>query len=615
MEENTGSGALPRNKGLKLSRGEYIQFLDADDMLTKTALEELYSLAKEYDSDAIYCEKHYESDEYGKNLRVASVQKGGFVDKPTLEPTDLEERVRNILDDRYLTEPWNKFVKRDLIMKNEIFFPAVKISEDNIWVQGLLFCSKSFLRVPNVVIIHRMSENSMVRVQRSPQQRINFWLNPVMLGLKSLERFMDRQEFFKENPSLRFALFKKFIESRFTWTLKYAKKLTEDEVFLTIKDEFSGRLGEQDILISALCTTLYAERNDLLELANVVSVGRFDIKFLSKEGTFQILSVSDKKAVVEKPSWINKDGTGYVLRSYAGKIEVVVKSDINGKIHLQLKSRDVRDPGDKSIRIPYWIDYTKLAVNDKIIFDKLTPVWHDKPYRCNINVNADEEIRIQAEWQPHLDERTDLSAKPAQIQKSDTSAKPAQIQKSDISAKPAQIQKSETSDKSAQIREPDTPKSVVQIQENNSALLVIDKFKNYLTARVDLTLMEGYTDDLQIFSISDDKVTIKKPAWLQKDGICYQIESYAGNMEIVAKAFADGQLNINLKGIWVPDPEDKSKRLRYWIDFTKCIVNGEVIFDKITPVWNGKPYVYNKEVTSGEEIKINVEWQPHRGKA
>lgn len=38
MAKNSGSGGLPRNKGMMLSCGEYIQFLDADDTLTRTAL-------------------------------------------------------------------------------------------------------------------------------------------------------------------------------------------------------------------------------------------------------------------------------------------------------------------------------------------------------------------------------------------------------------------------------------------------------------------------------------------------------------------------------------------------------------------------------------------------
>ena len=56
-EKNSGGGGVPRNKGLLISSGEYIQFLDADDILTKTALEEMYTLAKEYDVDVVYCER------------------------------------------------------------------------------------------------------------------------------------------------------------------------------------------------------------------------------------------------------------------------------------------------------------------------------------------------------------------------------------------------------------------------------------------------------------------------------------------------------------------------------------------------------------------------------
>ena len=45
MYVNSGKPSLPRNKGLAVSRGEYIYFMDNDDLITPTAFEELYTLA------------------------------------------------------------------------------------------------------------------------------------------------------------------------------------------------------------------------------------------------------------------------------------------------------------------------------------------------------------------------------------------------------------------------------------------------------------------------------------------------------------------------------------------------------------------------------------------
>ena len=141
---------------------------------------------------------------------------------------------------------------------------------------------------------------------------------------------------------------------------------------------------------------------------------------------------------------------------------------------------------------------------------------------------------------------------------------------------------------------------------------IVNNFKQYFTARLDIQLTGSDAGDFQILSVSDDKAAVQKPAWLQKNGIGYVIQSYAGKMEIVAKATGSGKCILKLKGIFVRDPEDKSKHIPYWIDFTKFLVNEQIIFDKLTPAWHDKPYSYNMKVTAGDEIKIQVEWLPHR---
>lgn len=142
---------------------------------------------------------------------------------------------------------------------------------------------------------------------------------------------------------------------------------------------------------------------------------------------------------------------------------------------------------------------------------------------------------------------------------------------------------------------------------------IIDKFKPYLTARIDIVFQSKSDEsDFKIISISDEKVKIYPPNRLNTSTIAYQIHSYSGELKIVTKSTADGKISIWLRGIDVRTPEDKSKRLPYWIDYTKLHVNDKTIFETLTPAWCSKSYTYSTNTKAGEEIKIQVEWQPHR---
>ena len=54
-QENMGQGNA-RNIGLKIARGEYIGFVDADDWIDLNFFEKLYEAAKKYDADVACAE-------------------------------------------------------------------------------------------------------------------------------------------------------------------------------------------------------------------------------------------------------------------------------------------------------------------------------------------------------------------------------------------------------------------------------------------------------------------------------------------------------------------------------------------------------------------------------
>ena len=260
MKKNSGNAALPRNKGLVISQGEYIYFMDADDWIASTALEELYTLAKDYDADVLYGEKHFETDEDGKNARLVSRQFGKLVEQPTLETEDLEKRVQILLQKDIFGPPWNELVRRDMLVENEIIFPEVRPGDDHIWALNLFFSAKKFLRVPQVSYFWRQTDVSLTRLQKTHQKYTTLWLAAVIMGLKYLDEILSRIKFFEENLQQRYAVLNYFVERKFKLSFHASLPLPPFEVYRAIKQEFGDRLGEQDVLVSALCTVINTQQ-------------------------------------------------------------------------------------------------------------------------------------------------------------------------------------------------------------------------------------------------------------------------------------------------------------------------------------------------------------------
>ena len=149
---------------------------------------------------------------------------------------------------------------------------------------------------------------------------------------------------------------------------------------------------------------------------------------------------------------------------------------------------------------------------------------------------------------------------------------------------------------------------------NNDDEQIIRRFNRYFTGRIDIQMSpktEG--GDFQILYVSDDKAYVGGPInWLRKGDIGYMIQSCVGKLEIITKSTVSGQIQLVFRGRDIRKPEDTSKRIIYWTDYTKLTVNGQKIFDKITPAWHDKPYIYTMNVKAGEELVIQVEWLPHR---
>ena len=258
LQVNNGNPAIPRNIGLTMSRGKYIFFMDSDDAIIPTALEEMYNLAEKFQADVIYCESYFMSEGVGdtflKNIRDGGwIQSGTPVKEPTPITKDLKQRMIDLMNLRISACPPLKFLLRDFLVYNQITFPNF-IQEDMIWTLKLLCFAQNFVRVPNVVYIRRMREGSITANSRSFEEYLRKYMERTIIGAKVTDDFMGKINLFKENPVLRYAILNFYFMLDLQRIANVSGNIPPQAIYEVFKNEFKYHLGENDVLISYLAT-------------------------------------------------------------------------------------------------------------------------------------------------------------------------------------------------------------------------------------------------------------------------------------------------------------------------------------------------------------------------
>ena len=210
-EKNSNTPGMPRNVGIRFSRGEYILFVDSDDAITPTALEEMYSLAEKFRVDVVHFEQYYAPKEIipaDKSLLEATGKSKALqLDKPMMMTDNLENRVKDFINREPLWTQWSYFVRRDFIIKNDIKNPPLKNIEDFLWGFYILCTAKSFLYTPNIVYIWRQRKNSLCHNVQSIDKEFKSRGNAFFHGITILDDFMNQFELFVNHYEYKYRIF------------------------------------------------------------------------------------------------------------------------------------------------------------------------------------------------------------------------------------------------------------------------------------------------------------------------------------------------------------------------------------------------------------------------
>ena len=264
LPKNTGTPDIPRNIGIDFSRGKYFTFLDDDDFLTPTALEELSTLAEKFKADVVHTDDFYILNPPGKNfvtfedlvldetITVTTCRKSDAppLQKETELPDEISERVKLWLNNEIHWATWASFVRKDFWTANKLAFPRMTVSGDTLGNFYCLCLAKKFLRVPNVTYIYRAHKNSISHDSSDTEKYLRKWLSDLTVGFREFVKFMDGLDFFRKRVGYRYAVlnwfFEKFMRDAQQLPFAYAQNHPAS-IGQILEKEFSG----EDAALSA----------------------------------------------------------------------------------------------------------------------------------------------------------------------------------------------------------------------------------------------------------------------------------------------------------------------------------------------------------------------------
>ena len=216
--QENGGLSITRNHGIKLAKGDYIYFIDSDDYLELTALEELYTISKKDDLDILIFKlinfddgttDKYPSDYY----EMESLK---YLDGKVFNYENLGDDIFN-----FAVSAPGKFYKKELIQDME--FPQNLIFEDN------LFFAEAMLKARRVSFYDKYLYNRRIRKDSITTTKTIKFADSIII----IDKIIELSKKFDVYEQFKFGLAKKKIDSAY-----FRYSLVDDEY----KEEFFKRV-------------------------------------------------------------------------------------------------------------------------------------------------------------------------------------------------------------------------------------------------------------------------------------------------------------------------------------------------------------------------------------
>lgn len=244
--EKREGAAYSRNRGLKHAQGDYISFLDGDDIFEEKMLEKAYKCAVENNLDIVVFEYLYFTSE--KIYQEKSVSRSNQFKRRYCQTPFSMDTLGAGEYCMWNSAPWNKLFRRQFIVENKLEFQSLACSNDTYFVEMAFLLAKRIMNLnDNTALVHARTHNvsSRISFDRDPMCSYYAWK-------KILREISQRQLMgtYYEHCYLKCIL-------GFLWALRRTKKEETQKMFYDfLKNEGLSMLKDNDEYYALLNDTI-----------------------------------------------------------------------------------------------------------------------------------------------------------------------------------------------------------------------------------------------------------------------------------------------------------------------------------------------------------------------
>ncbi len=146
--------SVSRNAGLEAAQGEYIWFVDADDLVQPGALGHLYAVAREADADIVaFNGERFSAQSSGERIYEHATPEGAMTGEAWIVQLSTNRELRHYV--------WLMFCRRRLLTEHRVRFPENILHEDIPWVTETLLRARRLTYTARVLYRYRQSTTSI----------------------------------------------------------------------------------------------------------------------------------------------------------------------------------------------------------------------------------------------------------------------------------------------------------------------------------------------------------------------------------------------------------------------------------------------------------------------